>query len=425
MVKSILLISGVRGDTRRYRQLHLWQQLRQLGYEANIAHIIDPGTITKVSQASLVIFHRTPLDRTVEEILHFAQQNSIPVLSDYDDYLFDPAAINYIDSPDFADPDRRALYLEDIQRHRQTITSTNGVLASTSFLAEEISKLGSQCYIHRNAASIELMALSDEAYYSRRQDKREITIGYASGTPTHNRDFALIAPALAEILGRYPKVRLCIIGPVMVPMELQPFSNRIIIQGLVPWRQLPSILAGWDINLCPLVLNNPFGKSKSEIKYLEAALVGTVSIASPAPAYRETISHGETGFLADNQEDWLIALRDLIENPSLRRSIAEKAHEDVIRRYSPQARASELAITLDRVCQGSSHTRTWNLGNPDSSSSVKEYWDPAIEKTPTLMRMGLYSLRVNGVLSSLRKGKVYLRRFFSRWFPYRQASAFD
>jgi hypothetical protein len=48
-----------------------------------------------------------------------------------------------------------------------------------------------------------------------------------------------------------------------------------------------------DINLAPLVMDNPFAQSKSEIKYMEAALVRAPTIASPTDAYRFAIRPGE------------------------------------------------------------------------------------------------------------------------------------
>ena len=68
----------------------------------------------------------------------------------------------------------------------------------------------------------------------------------------------------------------------------------------MPWRNLPSIQVRFDINLAPLEINNPFGQSKSEIKYVEAALLRVPTIASPSDSYSAAIRHAENGYLANN-----------------------------------------------------------------------------------------------------------------------------
>ncbi len=81
---------------------------------------------------------------------------------------------------------------------------------------------------------------------------------------------------------------------------------------MVPWRDLPEKLAKLDINIAPLVMNNPFGKSKSEIKYVEAGLVRVPTIASPTEAFKFAIQSGVNGILAADEEEWSDALAMLV-----------------------------------------------------------------------------------------------------------------
>src|SRR5512142_2008819 len=73
--------------------------------------------------------------------------------------------------------------------------------------------------VHRNAFSLEMLALSNAAFQQRtvRVANREgdrLVIGYASGTRTHDHDFALIQPALCEVLGHYPQAELWLMGDI-------------------------------------------------------------------------------------------------------------------------------------------------------------------------------------------------------------------
>src|SRR5690606_377751 len=122
--------------------------------------------------------------------------------------IFDTAAFSWIDSPDFQDRVRAGLYLEDMRRSRLPLETCQAVTASTGFLAGQVRLLGKPAWVHRNAFSLEMLALSEAAVHSRPGRSGALTIGYASGTPTHNRDFEAVKPALREILRRYPHTEL-------------------------------------------------------------------------------------------------------------------------------------------------------------------------------------------------------------------------
>ena len=59
-------------------------------------------------------------------------------------------------------------------------------------------------------------AVSAELYEAKRnsgfRSDGTITIGYFSGSPTHNRDFAVAAPALARLMDEDPRIRLRVVG---------------------------------------------------------------------------------------------------------------------------------------------------------------------------------------------------------------------
>ena len=58
------------------------------------------------------------------------------------------------------------------------------------------------------------------------------------------------------------------------------------------------VLRTLDVNLAPLAPGSVFNEAKSAIKWLEAALVATPTVASPTEPYVAAIDHGRTGLLA-------------------------------------------------------------------------------------------------------------------------------
>ena len=97
-------------------------------------------------------------------------------------------------------------------------------------------------------------------------------------------------------------------------------------------------MATTEVNLVPL-RQKCFTDSKSELKYFEAAAVGTVSVASPTASYRAAIEHGQNGLLARDHEweDTVMALvDDLLTTRHRYTAMAEAAQRDAEARYTWQ-----------------------------------------------------------------------------------------
>jgi hypothetical protein len=177
-------------------------------------------------------------------------------------------------------------------------------------------------------------------------------LGYFSGTPSHDEDFASIARALRDVLAADPSARLLLVGPLTLPAELARFEARIERRGLVPWDRLAELVAETDVCLAPLLAERPFGAAKGEIKYLEAAAAGVPTVASATAAYRHAIHDGENGMLATTQGEWRRALGTLLADPALRARLGSAAATDVARRYGEAARARELLAIVEDVRSG-------------------------------------------------------------------------
>ncbi|HSF56769.1 MAG TPA: glycosyltransferase, partial [Candidatus Binatia bacterium] len=166
-------------------------------------------------------------------------------------------------------------------------------------------------------------------------------------------------PALRRTLERHPQVELWVVGHLDLDETWEPLMDRVRRISFVPWRQLPHLLAQFDINLAPLERGNPFCEAKSELKYFEAGIVGVPTIASKTGAFELSIRHGENGLLADNEEDWFEALDRLVSDPKFRLAVGSRARQDVLQRYHPQSKSLELIGTLnkaDRAIRGRGET---------------------------------------------------------------------
>lgn len=418
--RQVLFLSGVRGDTRRYRAFHPYEQLQLAGLGGSLAHITDPRLPAQVDQAAVVVFHRVRWDAFVARLFERLRVRGGLAILDTDDLVFDPAAFAWIDSPDFADPVRRALYQEDLRRNRLTLDACQAVTVSTDYLAGQVRRLGRPAWVLRNAFSLEMLECSEAAYQGRPAGDDRVVIGYASGTPTHNRDFELVRPALHELLSRYPQVELHLLG-ALDPGDWGALAARVRRVPLVPWRELPTWLARFDINLAPLVADNPFSQSKSEIKYVEAGLLRVPTVASPTGAFAYAIRNGENGRLAGSPQEWGQALAELVEDGAYRRSLGEAAYADCLARYHPQARGAELAATLDAIHQALRGQPLWAEGWTEAkpAGSAAFQIDPAFEQRPSSFQMGLYDLRYRGLGTLIQRVWIFFRRLAAPVFPFK------
>jgi len=88
-----------------------------------------------------------------------------------------------------------------------------------------------------------------------------------------------------------------------------------------------SVVANADVNLAPL-LDTPFNRAKSDVKYLESASRGVVLVASPT-VYGSTIRDGETGVLFADADEFERKLAPLLDDAAYRWRMAEAAYHDV------------------------------------------------------------------------------------------------
>lgn len=91
---------------------------------------------------------------------------------------------------------------------------------------------------------------------------------------------------------------------------------------------------GYDIGLAPLI-DEPFFRSKTNVKYRDFGGCGVAGIYSDMPPYSDCVVNGRSGILTPNTvEAWEEAIDRLVQNEPLRGSIVKEARQDVTENYS-------------------------------------------------------------------------------------------
>lgn len=315
--------------------------------------------LAEIQDASLLVIWRATWSDTIAGAIAAARAGGATVAFDIDDLMIDPdlARLSVIDGIRTLD-----LTEEMVRDHftgvRRTLDASDLCLTTTDELAAHARRAGHPTVVLPNGFDAEIFARSRLAVRRHRQLPSDglIGIGYAAGSRTHQRDFALCADAVAAVMRQRPAVWL--VGfqpgdgspPILDVAEfpsLRDLAHRIELRRFVPLERLPDEVARFDINLAPLEIGNPFCEAKSELKFFEAALVSVPTIASATGPFRRAIRDGETGFLAASPAEWQEALLALVDDAARRRDMADKALLSVLWRFGPEQRREQLAGLLD------------------------------------------------------------------------------
>ena len=305
---------------------------------------------------AFVIF-RCPMTDTLREFATMAKQMNKPLWYDVDDLVIDTKYTDQIPFLDRMQPEERQAYDQNVRNMGELLSLCDAAVTTTAALAEELKQYVPEVLINRNCASDEMLLLS-EAVLKEKQKKNEadgtakkVRLGYFSGSATHLDDIEMIVPVLKQLLGKNPNLELLIVGILELPVELKLFASQIQMEGFVDYQKLPERIASVDINLAPLT-DTIFNRAKSENKWVEAALVQTVTAASNLGAFAEMVQDGEDGVLCRDEAEWLEKLQWLIDDEPARKAIAGRAY----------GRCSRECVTIFHatgICEWVE--RHWNL----------------------------------------------------------------
>jgi O-antigen biosynthesis protein len=310
-----------------------------------------------VDCADLLVISRARYDLDIAQLIHQFKTQDKKVWFDIDDWVFDIQQIDLIISTQGQEPTDEVLnyWYAVISRMMRTMCLCDGVITTNSYLANKISKfIDIPVKTIPNFANVQQLEVSQPIYERKLTQKSNanetIKLGYFSGSASHNRDLALILPALERLMLRDPRVELVLVGPVELEEGLKMrFNDRIKRHDFVDYLKLQELIGSVDFNLVPLQVND-FTHCKSELKFVDAAIVGTLTIASPAFSYAEVIRHSENGYLAEDDQ-WetvllqAIAVRDT--DVEQHRRMTAAAYKDVQQRFTWQTQRATILEALE------------------------------------------------------------------------------
>lgn len=336
LAPSVLIVAELTlPQCAKYRVWQKQEHFTRLGIPCRVVDWrLADECLSAASLCTQAILYRVPAFPPVEKLIAHLHALRVPVAWEVDDLIFDRGLYLQNRNIDEIEPAVREGILSGVELYRAAMLACGAGIASTPHLAEAMRAAGlKDVHVIENALDDETLALAARLRAERRPHEG-IVIVYGSGTKTHNADFREAAPALLRVLRDHPGVRLRIIGELELPPEFDAFGARVERHPPAHYARYLEFLANSDVSIAPLE-PTLFNDAKSNIKFLEAAILSVPSVCSPRANFAAIVRDGENGMLAEG-DGWFTALETLVTDAGLRTRLGAAAQRDVVARYAPE-----------------------------------------------------------------------------------------
>jgi glycosyltransferase involved in cell wall biosynthesis len=255
------------------------------------------------------------------------REGGVRLVADFDDLLFAgrvsglPGSVGGVTSA--------ALLDARLEGYAAALTAFDAFTVSTRPLRDHVLQRlpAAKVAVVPNGLS-EAWVRQGRALYDAFQPGDPLTIRYFAGSPSHDEDFAAVAPPIRRFLIDHPEVRLELVGSIRADLSGFP-EGRVALLPPVPYETLPMLIATSWVNIAPLC-SSEYAESKSALKLLEAAAFGCPTLASANDDVRRHHGQGAPVRLCETAEDWQCELLRMLD-PSQRMELGYAA-----RRYADE-----------------------------------------------------------------------------------------
>jgi len=311
------------------------------------------ASLNALQFASAVIFYRLSFDGLFTIHIQEARRLGLRVFYDIDDPIFDAGLIAGNEGLQRLSAEIRFSQVAQAPGFALALAATDGLIGSTPNLAALMGETALRqnrrlpTFVWRNAA--ERPAGVPEPAPAATSHGR-LTLGYFSGSLSHEADFDIMLPALTKLMRERQDIDLLIGGHTGARAKLAPFADRIRRLPFAGYADYLRNVAACDLVLVPLS-TDPFNDHKSAVRFLDAALMRRPVLASPVGDYPGLIEDGVTGWLA-GRGDWFAKLRLAVGSRQQLARVGQNAGADVDARFSLSSVGAALPSSLIEALRG-------------------------------------------------------------------------
>src|SRR5260221_159801 len=248
----------------RHRCQQACEQHRADGPVANVRSVGDPTLVDSIVRYGVVVLFRLPWSGQVESIVRAARRAGVPLLFDIDDLTFDPRLESLMPfRRRYSATEWARAYGQQMIGLRRTFDACDAFVGSTPELAEHARRLGKKAHVHPNVAPRSYLRAGKWAARLSRLLRVQPTIGYFSGSDTHDEDFASIAPAIERVLEEDRTVRLLIVGHLDLGGRHPEIEQRVVRLPYMHWRDVAFAYPPCHLTPRPLATANEVERTQS------------------------------------------------------------------------------------------------------------------------------------------------------------------
>jgi len=255
-----------------------------------------------------------------------------PYIFDFDDAIFIPSSSH---SNSFIER------FKNSKRIKKIINMSSCVICGNRYLADYALKYNRNVYTI--PTSIDTQKYTPEG---RKEKSQDVVIGWIGSTTT------------LYFLNMLDNVFLGLFKHYGSNLKLKIVGGEYSLKGLgsvmsKPWRMGEEIddLQGFDIGIMPMP-DNEWTRGKCAFKAILYMSMGIPCVCSPVGVNKEIIDDGITGFLAQDENEWIKKLSFLIENPGLRERVGLEGRKRVERDYSVKFNAERFLEVINETHKG-------------------------------------------------------------------------
>jgi glycosyltransferase involved in cell wall biosynthesis len=226
-----------------------------------------------------------------------------------------------------------------IRRFRTTVRAADAIIAGNDFLADNTTQAGAR------SAVVIPTCVDVKSYPTARHDGSGLELVWVGSSSTL-RGLAAITPTLEAIGRQVAGARLKLVCDRFLRLR-----HLQIVEA--PWSEATErdLLAAADVGIS-WVPDDPWSRGKCGLKVLQYMAAGLPVITNPVGVHPEMVRHGESGFLATTEAEWIEAIQTLARDPDLRRRMGTRGREVVAERYSVEVGAAKWVNLISALETG-------------------------------------------------------------------------
>jgi glycosyltransferase involved in cell wall biosynthesis len=279
-----------------------------------------------LAQADVVILQRRLLPRWELLLLRRAAKR---LIFDLDDAVF----LRDSYSPKGGTSARRHL------RFRATVRAADSVVAGNRWLCEQVRAAGAARTVVRIPTCVDPGRYPLARHHRAGESVQLIWVGSASTL----QGLRAVVPLLEALGQRVTGLSLKLVCDRFLTLHHLPVTA-------CPWTEQTEAaeIAAADVGISWLPTDE-WSRGKCGLKVLQYMAAGLPVVANPVGVQAELVRHGESGFLATTEAEWVAAVGRLARDPDLRRRMGAAGRKRVEADFSVRAGARRWLELLDAV----------------------------------------------------------------------------